>query len=110
MCSASTGGETIAFMAAEPVFVVTNYALKPGTAVSDLEKAGDSIDAAIVLEAQRVGVGRLLIALPEGCPKMPDEKSFRFVERKVPHVVTPSKQQSLERLPDEPITTAVWIN
>src|SRR6266478_1167544 len=37
VCSASAGGETIAFMASEAVFVVTNYALKPGTAVSDLE-------------------------------------------------------------------------
>ena len=111
VCSASAGGETIAFMASEAVFVVTNYALKPGTAVSDLEAAGNAIDAVLAVEAQRVGVGRFLIALPEGCPAQPEEKTLRYVERRVPQVSN-TKQQILGRLPDEensPITST-WIN
>jgi hypothetical protein len=83
VCSASCDGKTVAYVVSEPVYLITNCALNPQSNSENDTKAGEVIDGALAVEAQRVGVGKLLIAIPEGAPKQPGEKCLRYIERKV---------------------------
>jgi len=87
VCSASRNGDTVAYLTAEPLFVVHSYALKEGFTPPELQKAGNVIDEALVVEGKRVGIGRMLILVPENAPKQPGEKVLRYIERKLPQEI-----------------------
>ncbi len=112
VCSASRNGEILACMMAEPVFIVTNFAIKSGINNSDTKLCGNAIDSELAVFGKRAGVGRFLIALPEGAPKQPDEKVLRYVERSVPLTVGDVKQQ--EQRPKlvglDHNSTSAWVN
>ena len=111
VASCSRDGETIAYLTAEPVYLIGSYAVCPNITPSDALSAGDVIDAALASEAKRVGVGKFLITLPEGAPRQHDEIVLRVIVRTIPQTNGDAKQLS-ERLPEvnNPTPTAVWIN
>jgi hypothetical protein len=102
ICSASTGGETVAFAVAEPCVVFGSLALKPGANADDVSKAGAAIDAAI---AQQTTFGRVLVELPEDVPAPPGMKTLRFVERHLSKL-----KQHHESLPELQRPQTSWIN
>ena len=108
VASASRDGETLAYLTAEPVYVVGCYALKPETTQSELQKCGDAIDSALAVEGQRVGIGKLWIELPTGVPPQPGEKTIRVIERSIPHPEQNEKVLNDWRMPE--VAQAVWIN
>jgi len=109
VASASRDGETIAYLTAEPVYVVGCYALKPEATEAELRNCGDAIDSALAVEAQRVGVGKFWIELPTGVPPQPGEKTIRVIERSIPHAPL-NNEQLLSDWQEPQATHSVWIN
>jgi hypothetical protein len=109
VASASRDGETLAYVAAQPVFIVSSYALNPETTPTDLQNCGNAIDSALLTEAQRVGIGKLWIELPEDAPPQPDEKTIRVIERSIPQAAANDKQILNDWHKPEAMQSA-WIN
>ena len=112
ICSASCNGKTVAYVTAEPIYLVSNYALNPEATPSDLQKAGDAIDYALASEGQRLGVGRFFVVVPEGAPKIAGERTLRFIERKLPQEITFTDDSFTKQLLSVSAdnTTAEWVN
>lgn len=113
ICSASREGKTLAYVTAEPVYLVSHCALNPEATPSDQKTAGDAIDYALANEGHQLGVGRFLVVVPEGAPKIAGERTLRFIERSLPQEITftvngtpITKQLSISA--DN--TTAEWVN
>ena len=87
--AANERGETIAFVTAEPILLVDGYVFNPQSNREDDQKAGDAIDCAL---AQRAGVNRIWIAVPNNCPPIEGEYILRVVERKVYQPVTATQR------------------
>ncbi len=83
--AANERGEVVAYVTAEPILLVNGFVLNPQSNPEDDQKAGDAIDSAL---AQRVGVNRLWIVVPDEAPIMKGEKFIRVLERKVYQPVT----------------------
>jgi hypothetical protein len=109
VASVSRDGEMLAYLTVQPVYVVGSFALKPETTPSDLQKCGDAIDSALEAEAQRVGIDKFWIELPEGAPIQPDEKTIRVVEKSIPRIVDTNKQL-LNDWPKPEAVQSVWVN
>src|SRR5689334_2038728 len=80
-------GDVVAYTAAEPVYVVSGFAVSPSATPEQAALAGDVMDAALVCEIQQSGCSRVLLVLPENTPCQPDEKSIRIIERKIPPTI-----------------------
>ncbi len=83
--AANERGETLAYVAAEPILLVDSYVLNPNSNGEDDQKVGDAIDSAL---AQRAGVNRILVVIPNDAPPIEGEKFLRVCERKVYQPVT----------------------
>jgi hypothetical protein len=64
------------------VLVARYSAVNPTATPSEAQSAGDAIDRELELHAQRNGISKVLVVLPENMPTMPNEKRIRIVERK----------------------------
>lgn len=86
----NSDGETVCYCPVETVFMVSAYALKPTATPAEAHAAGDAIDAELEKMAQRNGVNKFLICVPDGCPALPEGewKKVSVYERKIPQTVT----------------------
>ena len=84
----SQNGEAVAYVTAEPILLVDSYVLNTQRTPSDDEQAGEEIDTAL---AQRAGVNRLWVVIPNGAPPMKGEKCIRVFERKAPQPINHSQ-------------------
>lgn len=103
----SATGKTVCFATAEPIFLIDGYVCSPESTPSEAQRGGDAVDLAFASEAQKAGVGRMLIVLPTDSPNEPGEKWLRVIERKVPQAIT--TQQRIGCL-DSDLPTATFIN
>jgi hypothetical protein len=114
IASAAKDGQTVAYVAAEPTLIISNYAVAPQTTPSDASQIGDSMDAAFELEAKKIGADRFMIVLPEGVPHERDEVLLRVIFRKIPQNTTIkcNDGSSIEKQMNiNPQTrTATWVN
>jgi hypothetical protein len=76
-------GQTVCFTAIENCYVVGAYIHNPCATSGELGRGGDAVDCAVSTLAQREGVSKFLIALPDHFPSEPGEKWIRVVEREV---------------------------
>ena len=83
--AADVSGEVKVYVTAEPILLVDGYVFNPKTTPIDSQKAGDAIDAAL---AQRAGVNRMWVVIPDDVPPMEGEKVIRVYERKVYQPIT----------------------
>ena len=88
VASAAKDGQTVAYLVAEPTFLISNYAVDPQTTSSDAQQIGDSIDAVLEVEARKIGASQFVIVLPDGAPHERDEKVLRVVYRTIPQNTT----------------------
>lgn len=86
--AADTKGNAVAYMTAEPTFIISNYAKAPDISQLYAAQAAYSIDAALEVEARKMGAGRFVIVLPDGAPHERDEKVLRVVYRTIPQNTT----------------------
>ena len=80
-------GQTICLTPIEVCYVVGAYIHNPAATSVETPQAGDAIDVEIARLAQREGVTRFLMAIPDSQPSEPGEKWIRVVEREVPQPV-----------------------
>jgi hypothetical protein len=107
ICSASSGGEVVAFAVAEPCIVFGSYALKPGANADDLHRAGEAIEEAI---AQQTSFGRMLFELPDGAPTPPGMKVVRFVEKQMPKTTKQPSCALKDSTDEAEATLETWVN
>jgi len=81
-------GQTIAFCPIENCFVIGAFIQDPLATSVELGKAGDCIDAEVTRLAQREGVTKCFIALPDNVPTQPGERSIRVIERQITRPIT----------------------
>lgn len=88
-------GETVCYCPIETVFMVSAYALSPTATPAEAHEAGDRIDAEIEKLAQRNGVSKCLICVPEGCSNLPEGewKRVSVYERKIPQSIAMGSEQ-----------------
>ena len=86
--AADTKGNAVAYMTAEPTFIISDYAKAPGVSQSDAAQAAFAIDAAFETEARKIGADRFVIVLPDGAPPERDELLLRVVYRNIPQKTT----------------------
>jgi hypothetical protein len=101
--AANESGEVVAYLTAEPVLLVDGFVLNPNSDPIDLQKAGDVIDSAL---AQRAGVNRMWVVIPDGAPIMENEKFIRVHERKIYQPATNTKRHGCCDLPQ----SAAFLN
>ena len=80
-------GQTICLTPIESCYVIGAYITNPEATSVELPQAGDAVDREIERLAQREGVTKFLIAIPDCRPSEPGEKWIRVVEREVPQPV-----------------------
>jgi len=82
-------GEPLVFCPVQTCFLLDGYAVGPEVTPEEAHRAGDLIDSMLEREAQRAGVSKLLICIPEGCPNLPEGewKTVRVYERLIPSAV-----------------------
>ena len=78
--------ETICLTPIESCYVVGAYIQNPEATSVEAPKAGDAIDRALASLAQREGVTKFLIAIPDSHPSQPGERWIRVLERTVPQI------------------------
>jgi len=78
--AANDSGETIAFVTAEPILLVDGYVFSPNSTDVDAQRAGNDIDKAL---AERAGVQRMWVVIPDEAPPMRGERRIRVFERQV---------------------------
>ena len=107
VCSASVDDEPVAYLTAEPVVVLGQYAFRPQLSDGDAGLAGDAIYSTIEREAKVRGVTKVLITLPDEVPPQPDEKHLRVIELKLP-----TQQYEQASVPDLRVTDSqsAWLN
>ena len=79
-------GQNIAHCLIEPCYMFSAYVLNPEATEIEQRRAGDVIDGALAHLAQKEGVQKLLLLLPDSYPSQPEEKWVRIVERQVPQI------------------------
>lgn len=77
-------GKAVGYLTAEPVLLISNYAVDPRTPFSDIQQIGDSIDGALAEKAKEIGAERFMILVPEGAPHLPGEQMVRVFYREIP--------------------------
>jgi hypothetical protein len=80
-------GQTTLLTPIESCYVVGAYIRNPDATGPELSLAGNTLDVELTRLAQREGVTKFLIALPDSRPSEPGEKWIRVVEREVPQPV-----------------------
>ena len=113
VASATYDGKPVAYLTAEPVYLVSSVALAPTTTPKNEEEAGQAIQSVLDDAARNAGIGRFLVVVPEGAPKIAGERTLRFVERKLPQeIIFTSEGSSItKRLSvSADQTTAAWVN
>ena len=104
-------GEPVVYLTAEPIFLVGGYAIFPGTDPSEAGQAADAIDSALVHEAEKAGVQRVLVVLPDYAPTHPQERLLRVIERRLPQTITVSiNGKVIEKKLIVSSTSAEWAN
>ena len=73
-------GKTVAYLTAENILLVSDYAFNPQSTPEESRTAGDAIDRAL---AHKAGATRIWIVVPNNCPPIEGEHILRVVERKV---------------------------
>lgn len=83
-------GEPMVFCRVANVLFVDNYLLSPQTDRNQMQLCGDLIDSTIAQAAQLQGIRKVLIALPDNMPGLPDEEFtlVRVYTRKVPQSIS----------------------
>ena len=76
-------GQTICLTPIESCYLVGAYIHNPEATSVEIPLAGDAIDRELASLAQREGVTKFLIALPDSHPSEPGEKWIRVVQREV---------------------------
>jgi hypothetical protein len=76
-------GQTITLTPIEICYVVGAYICNPDATSVEIRQAGDSIDVEVMRMAQREGVQRVLVALPDSHATEAGEFWIRVVERNV---------------------------
>jgi hypothetical protein len=84
-----SSGQVVVYVAAQPILLVDGYIFNPQSTPHDSQKAGDVIDSAL---AQRAGVNRMWVVIPDSAPPMEGEKVVRVFERNVHQPVTISER------------------
>ena len=82
-------GQVAAYVTAEPILLIDGYVLNPESNPQDDPRAGAAIDSAL---AQRAGVNRFWIVIPDQVPIMEGERFIRVFERKVAQPVTNTRR------------------
>jgi hypothetical protein len=80
-------GQTVCIAPIEKCFVIGAYLVNPEATGPEVSLAGNICDAEIARLAQREGVKRFLIAIPDSRPSEPGEFWIRVVSREVPQPV-----------------------
>ena len=80
-------GQTICLTPIESCYLVGAYIHNPEATSVEIPQAGDSIDLELSRLAQREGITKFLIALPDSHPSEQGERWIRIVERQVPQPV-----------------------
>jgi hypothetical protein len=80
-------GQTIVLCPIEPCYIIGAFLRNPDATGPELPLAGDCIDMELSKLAQREGVNKFLIAIPDSRPSEPGEKWIRVIERTVPQPV-----------------------
>ncbi len=81
-------GKAVGYLTAEPVLIISNYAVDPCTALSDVQHVGDSIDAALAEKAKEIGADRFLIVVPDDAPHLPVSDWCVFSIAEIPQNTT----------------------
>jgi len=76
-------GQTVMLTSIEHCYLVGAYIQNPEATSVEIPQAGNSIDDELARLAQREGVTKFLIALPDSHPSQPGERWIRVVEREV---------------------------
>jgi|SRR6267154_4356466 len=76
-------GQTICLTPIEVCYVVGAFIHNPESTSVEISQAGDALDLEISRLAQREGVTKFLIAIPDCQPSEPGEKWIRVVPREV---------------------------
>jgi hypothetical protein len=96
-------GVPMAFCPIENILLVS-YALNPNATKEEAGRAGDAVDTEVAKYAQRLGVSKAMIVLPEGVTIPDDEgETIRVHIRKIP--VSPVIGVGLPAP-----STAAWLN
>jgi len=67
-------GNPLVFCPIEQVYMVRSFAVSPKATEAEARRAGDIIDQEIAHQAQRAGITKLLLVVPNNYPNLPDEK------------------------------------
>jgi hypothetical protein len=78
--AADERGQVVAYVTAEPVLLVDSFVFNPNSTPIESASAGDAIDKAL---AERAGVNRIWVVVPDVAPPMEGERCIRVMERKV---------------------------
>jgi hypothetical protein len=97
--AANESGETVAFVSAEPVLLVNSFVLNPESNPIESQRAGNEIDRAL---AERAGVQRMWVVIPQDAPAMQGEKFIRVYERKVYQAVVNTQRSGCCELKQQP--------
>jgi hypothetical protein len=95
-------GDVCAYVSAEPILLVDGYVFNPNSTPSNSQKAGNVIDIAL---AQKAGVQRMFVRIPDGAPRMKGERLLRVFERKVSQPVADAQP-----IVDCSTSHTVWLN
>lgn len=81
-------GDPIVFCPVESILFVSGFAVSPAATLEEANRAGAAIEAQIIQQAQNQGISRVLIAVNEDSPAIPEAKELRLrvFELKVPSV------------------------
>ena len=93
-------GQTVAHCLVESCYLFSAYLTNPEfKGEPEQQQAGNVIDGALAHLAQREGITKLLIVLPDSFPSQPEERWVRTVERKVPQIAAIQAMGSFTQLP-----------
>lgn len=80
-------GQTMAHCLIEPAYLFSAYLVHPDLKdIAEQTDVGNAVDAALSHQAQKDGVTRLLMVLPDSHRSEPDERWVRVIEKKVPQI------------------------
>ena len=103
-------GKAVGYLTAEPVLIISDYAVDPRTTLSDVQQIGDSIDGALAEKAKEIGADHFMIVVPDGAPHLPGERLVRVFYREIPHKTTIGNTTE-KRFSGDPRTNSVkFIN
>ena len=92
-------GQVAAYVTAEPILLVDSFVLSPKSSEADSQRAGDAIDKAL---AEKAGVQRMWVVIPDEAPTMEGEKVIRVYERRVYQPVASTQRRGCCELKQQP--------